>query len=195
MSEVRSVDQRNDGQVYDDRIPVDNDREPAYEDRGPVDTSGYEERRVVRRPAWSPTQFVVLAVGMVLIVFGGVALARAGLHFTNVPSTRTKVAGLGFTSMSALITIVAGVIIACGSAHPWAARTMGWMSGVVLFAFGLVVALAPTSFTNMWGFTTANGVVLAIMGGILMLAAAIFPILGRSSTSYARGADTQPVAR
>jgi uncharacterized membrane protein HdeD (DUF308 family) len=174
MSEVREVHQ-----IYDDADVVNNG-------------SGYaEQQRVVQRPPWSPTQFVVLIVGVVLIVFGGVALARTGIHFTNVPFTRTKVAGLGFTCLSAVVTIVAGVIVACCSAHPYAARTVGWLAGVVFIAFGLVVALAPTAFTNMWGFTTANGVALIICGAVLAVAAAVFPVLLGSSTSYARSGRTR----
>jgi hypothetical protein len=174
MSEVREVHE-----VYDDGDVVNNG-------------SGYAEQqqRVVQRPPWSPTQLVVLIVGVVLIVFGGVALARAGIHFTNVPFTRTKVAGLGFTCLSAVVTIVAGVIVACCSVHPYAARTIGWLAGVVFIAFGLVVALAPTAFTNMWGFTTANGVAIIICGAVLTVAAAVFPVLFGSSTSYSRSGRT-----
>jgi hypothetical protein len=170
MSEVREVHQ-----IHDDGVPAEDD--------------GYAERRVVRQRAWSPLQLVVLVVGVVMIVFGGVALARAGLHYTGsvIPTTRTKVAGLGFTSMSATITLVAGVFVACSCVSAAAARTAAWLFGVVFLAFGLVVALAPTSFTNMWGFTTANGVVLAICGAVLVVAAAVFPVLYSSASSYSRG--------
>ncbi len=159
-----------------------------FYDDGSPDDGGYEERRVVRRPAWSPTQFVVLAVGLVLIVFGGVALARTGLHYTAVPFTRIKVAGLGFTSMSATVTLVAGVIVACSCAGPAAARTAAWLFGVVFVAFGLVVALAPTAFSNMWGFSAANGVAITVCGAVLTVAAAVFPVLDGATTSYSRGA-------
>jgi cadmium resistance protein CadD (predicted permease) len=163
-----------------------------YDDDRPDDV-GYEERRVVRRPAWSPTQLVVLVVGVVMIVFGGVALARTGLHFTAVPFTRIKVAGLGFTSMSAAITLVAGMVVACSCVGPVAARTAAWIFGVVFVAFGLVVALAPTAFTNMWGFTAANGVAIVICGAVLTLAAALFPVLAGASTSYSRSRRHHPV--
>ena len=170
------------------------DVQRVYENDDAVDGGGgYAEKRVVRRPPWSPTQAVNLIVGLLFIVFGGVALARSGIHFTAVPLTKTQVAGLGFTCMSAVITIVAGVIVACSGASPWAARTVGWLAGVVFIAFGLVVALAPTAFTNMWGFTAANGVVIAICGAVLTLAAALFPVLQGAST-YSR-AGHQPVTR
>ncbi len=167
MSEVREIHH-----VFDDGSP---------------DDGGYEERRVVRRRAWSPTQFVVLAVGLVLIVIGGVALARTGLHYTAVPFTRVKVAGLGFTSMSATVTLAAGVMLACNCAGPAAARTAAWLFGVVFVAFGLVVALAPTAFSNMWGFSAANGVAITVCGAVLTVAAAVFPVLDGATTSYSRG--------
>ena len=165
MSEVREVHE-----IYDD---------------GPVE-GGYEQQRVVRRLPWSPTQFVDLVVGVVLIVFGGVALARTGLHYTAVPFTRTKVAGLGFTSMSATITLVVGVVLACCCLGPLAARAGAWLFGVVFVAFGLMVALAPAAFTNMWGFTAANGVAIVICGAVLTAAAAVFPIFAGVKTSYLR---------
>jgi len=37
--------------------------------------------RVADRAPWSPAQLVVAAAGILFIVIGGVALARAGLHF------------------------------------------------------------------------------------------------------------------
>jgi NADH:ubiquinone oxidoreductase subunit 2 (subunit N) len=46
----------------------------------------------------------------------------------------------------------------------------------VLIAFGLIVAISPTSFTNMWGYSTANGVFYVIAGAILVLAGALSPV-------------------
>ena len=132
--------------------------------------------RVAERPPWSPAQLVVAIAGLVFIVIGGVGLARAGLHFDAVPLSRTQVAGLWFTNMSALITLVAGVIMLVGAIDPDAAKATMWFFGVILIAFGLIVAISPRPFTNMWGFTTANGVFYVVVGAILVLAGAISPV-------------------
>jgi|GEM_PF-3489607 len=85
--------------------------------------------RVADRAPWSPAQLVVAAAGILFIVIGGVALARAGLHFDNVPLTRTQVAGLWFTNMSALITLVAGSSCWSGQSTPTAPRPPCGSSG------------------------------------------------------------------
>ncbi len=159
---------------------------PARADRVvtavPSMAQSQSERRVVaERPAWSPMQFVALVIGILYIVFGAVALARGGIHFNYIPGTYTKVAGLGFTCVSGLVVLVAGVIIAAGGARPYSARSIGWVFGIASFAFGLVVALSPSTFFRVWGFSTADGVALAICGIVLLIAAAVSPIFVRSS--------------
>jgi multisubunit Na+/H+ antiporter MnhB subunit len=146
-----------------------------FRSRRVVGTEG-ASYRVADRPPWSPAQLVVGIVGIVFIVIGGVALARAGLHFDNIPLTRTQVAGLWFTNMSALITLVAGVIMLVGAIDPDAAKATMWFFGVVLIAFGLIVAISPQPFARMWGFNSANGVFYVIAGAILVLAGALSPV-------------------
>ena len=132
--------------------------------------------RVSNRAPWSPAQIVLAIVGLVFIVIGGVGLARAGIHFNTIPFTRTQVAGLGFTCMSALIQLVAGVFMLVGSIEPTMAKSTMWFFGVLLIAFGLIVAIGTTSFTTMWGYRTANGVFDVVAGAVLVLAAALSPI-------------------
>jgi hypothetical protein len=132
--------------------------------------------RVSSRAPWSPAQLVVGIVGLVFIVIGGVALARAGVHFNAIPLTRTEVAGLWFTNLSALITLIAGVFMLVGAISPESARATMWVFGIVLIAFGLIVAISPASFTNMWGYSAANGVFYVVAGAILVLAGALSPV-------------------
>lgn len=141
-----------------------------------VVTGGESNYRVTERPPWSPAQLVAVAAGIVLVVIGGVALARGGVHFDAVPLTHSTVIGLHFTCMSALIQLVAGVLLLGGGAFPDAAKSTMAFFGVVLLAFGLIVAIDPTPFFNMWGYTTANGVFYAVVGGVLLVAAAVSPI-------------------
>ena len=152
--------------------------------------------RVADRAPWSPAQLVVAAAGILFIVIGGVALARAGLHFDNVPLTRTQVAGLWFTNMSALITLVAGVVILVGAIDPDSAKATMWFFGVILIAFGLIVAISPTPFTNMWGYNSASGVFYVVVGGVLVLAGAVSPVFysRRRTVSSQRMVDGDAMA-
>jgi hypothetical protein len=166
---------------------------------GQVVTQGGSSYRESRRAPWSPAQLVAAAAGIVLIVIGGVALARAGLHLSPhvVPLTRTQVAGLGFTSMSGLIQVIVGVLLLGGGAYPDTARSTMAVLGVVLLAFGLIVAIDPTPFSTMWGFTTASGVFYTIVGAIVLIVAAVSPtffsrrkVVAQSTDAYA---DSAPV--
>jgi peptidoglycan/LPS O-acetylase OafA/YrhL len=112
-----------------------------------------------------------------LVVVGGVALARSGVNFSNVPATHSTVAGLHFTSMSALVQLVAGIFLLAGGAYPDTAKGSMAFWGAVLLAFGLVVAIDSVPFFNMWGYTRSNGVFYAVIGGVLILAAAVSPII------------------
>jgi formate hydrogenlyase subunit 3/multisubunit Na+/H+ antiporter MnhD subunit len=132
--------------------------------------------RVSNRAPWSPSQIVVGIVGLVFIVLGGVGLARAGVHFDAVPFSRTQVAGLWFTNMSALITLIAGVILLVGAIDPDSAKATMWFFGVVLIAFGLIVAISPQPFTNMWGYDTASGVFYVVAGAVLIIGGAVSPV-------------------
>lgn len=135
------------------------------------------ETRVVERPPWSPAQIVAVIAGIVLVVVGGVALARSGVNFSNVPATHSSVASLHFTSMSAVIQLVAGVFLLAGGAYPDTAKASMAVWGAVLLAFGLIVAIDSVPFFTMWGYTTSNGVFYAVIGGVLLLAAAVSPII------------------
>jgi len=141
--------------------------------------------RVSRHAPWSPAQLVAVAVGVVLVVIGGVALARGGVNFSDISLTHSAVAGLHYTCLSALVQLVVGVIIAAGGAYPDSAKGTMIFFGVVLVAFGLIVAIDPTAFATTWGYTEANGVFYIVVGVILGVAAAISPVFSsRSQTVH-----------
>ncbi len=160
-------------------------------DTSQLSTRGGALVRETRRAPWSPAQLVAVAAGLVLVVIGGVGLARAGLHLSPsvIPLTHTHVAGLGFTSMSALIQLVAGVVLLGGGAYPDTARSTMAVLGVVLVAFGLIVAIDPAPFATMWGFTTASGVFYTVVGAVLLVAVALSPVFSSRREMVARSSD------
>ena len=162
-----------------------------------VASAQHREGTVVRetaRPAWSPVQFVVLVAGLLLVVLGGVGLAKAGTSFANIPLTHTTVAGLSATTLSALVELVVGVILLATAAWPDAAKSSAAVLGAVMLAFGLIVAFAPRPFFNMWAYTRANGIFFVVVGAILLLTAAVSPVFwSRRHTSVQRTSSGTPV--
>lgn len=140
-----------------------------------VRTSNGATVREVERSAWSPAQAVAVVVGIVLVVLGGVGLARAGTNFSNIAVTHVTVVGLSLTSLSAAALIALGVIVLAGGAYPSTAKATMGAFGAALIAFGLIVALDPKPFANLWGLGTGNGIFLAVVGAILLFSAAASP--------------------
>jgi hypothetical protein len=146
--------------------------------------------RSVHHLEWSPAQVVGVAAGLFLTVLGGVALARAGTDFSNISLTRSMAAGLPFTCLSAIVTLVVGVLVLGGSLYPAAAKGVMGFFGVIMLAFGIIVAIDPTPFTNMWGYNQSSGVMYAIVGGVMLLASALSPIFtSRHSVDRVSGVD------
>lgn len=158
------------------RPVVDDD---LVEDPGELDQNAVGYHRV-EHSAWSPAQFFALAVGLFLVVFGGVALARTGLTFHHIPSTHVQVAGFHQTSLSAGMELLAGAVLLGAGAVPGAARGMMAFVAVVLIAGGLVVAIQPSSFHRYLGYHERNGVLFVALGTVVLLGAVLSPVVWSS---------------
>jgi hypothetical protein len=132
--------------------------------------------RAVRRTAWSPAQVIAVMAGLLLVVLGGVGLARAGTDFSRLALSHTQVAGMGISPLSALVELVVGVLILAGGAYPDGAKATSSVFGVLLLAFGLIVAIDPSPFFRTWAYARPDGVFYAIVGAILLITAAVSPV-------------------
>lgn len=132
--------------------------------------------REVRRASWSPSQLVAVAAGILLVVIGGVGLARTGTNFSHLAFSHSQVAGLGVTPVSALVELAVGVLILAGGAYPGSAKGTTSVFGVVMLAFGLIVALDAKPFFSNWGYTRGNGIFFIVVGAVLLVTAAASPI-------------------
>jgi hypothetical protein len=148
-----------------------------YEADPPLAAERVEGYQVIEHAPWSPAQAIVLAAGLVLGVIGAIALARTGLHFSNIPGTHAQAAGLRHTSLSAVIELGVGVVLLGVGAVPGAARGLMTLFGVLLLGAGLVIAIQPSSFRKWFGYDSGNGVFIAIIGGVLLLAAMVSPVI------------------
>jgi hypothetical protein len=49
--------------------------------------------------------------------------------------------------------------------------------GVLILGAGLVIAIQPGSFRRWFGYDAANGVFAAVLGGVLLVAAMVSPVI------------------
>jgi hypothetical protein len=115
-------------------------------------------------------------VGIVLVVLGGVGLARAGTDFSHLAASHAQVVGMWVSPLSAVAELIVGVLVLAGSAYPNGAKATTSVFGVLLLAFGLVVAIDPGPFFKTLAFTRTNGVFYAAVGAILLITAATSPV-------------------
>jgi hypothetical protein len=132
--------------------------------------------REVKRAAWSPAQIVAVVAGLLFVVLGGVGLARTGTDFSNLAASHAQVAGMWVSPLSAIAELVVGVLILAGGAYPAGAKGTMSVFGVILLAFGIIVAIDPTPFYREWAYTKTDGVFYAILGAVLLATAVVSPV-------------------
>lgn len=131
-----------------------------------------ERRSVVRGREWSIAQIVQGVAGLVLVVLGGIALARAGLKF-DPPGQATV--GYVHTTWLALLELGAGLLLLVGATSA-RDRTLGIFMGLALTAFGIIMAAAPDAFGGRLSDGDATpGVILAIIGAACALTSMVAP--------------------
>lgn len=131
------------------------------------------ERSVDRR-AWSPGQIVAGLVGFLLIVLGGIALARMG--FTgSITGESTEILGVSATRLWAIIEIVLGLILLGIAASPYRVRGGLVTFGLLAAAFGLIVAVEPDAFSEPLGSTQTTGVIWLAVGLIMVVVGWLSP--------------------
>jgi uncharacterized membrane protein YidH (DUF202 family) len=149
----------------------------------------YRAESVQRRP-WSPAQILALAVGILFVVAGGIALARTGIHLHDVTAQRVTVAGVGQTQLLAYIEIGFGVLLLLAGSIPGASRSGMSFLGVTSLVFGIIVVAQPSTFTHPLGIDSSYGVFLIVVGAVVLITAMVAPVYG-GVTRRAR-ADTMP---
>jgi hypothetical protein len=139
------------------------------------DDEAYSTVTVEKRP-WSPAQPVALIVGLVFVVFGGLALARTGIDLGNLSVKHVKVAGAGQTQLMAYLELAFGILLLIAGSVPGGIRGLMSFLGVAALAFGIIVAAQPSSFTPRLGIGEGYGIFLALVGAILLLASMLAPV-------------------
>ncbi len=148
--------------TYEQRETVAVPAEPITPVTDPVVSADQTAVTTVRR--FSIGQLLSGIVGLILVVFGVVALVRTGIDGTfNRPVA--DVVGLAHSSIIGLVELGVGLLILLG-AVAWDMRALGGFMGVVLFIFGVVVIAASDEILLKLGTERTTGWFLMIMGAI-----------------------------
>src|SRR4051794_39776463 len=137
--------------------------------RGPVADRRVSTARTTRS---SPAAIVGGIAGGVLLVLGGIAVARAGL---GGPLTEPVVDVLGFTQTSLLGLIEVGVGLVLLLCALWGTRASLVFLGSLIAIAGIVVVSTPDSFADNLAAQASYGWFLVIVGAAVGLVALFVP--------------------
>lgn len=126
------------------------------------------------RPARRLAQAAALAVGLLLVVLGGIVVARTGIHVHRL-ATRARVAGLEASTLWGLVELGIGVILVTAGLRPAMVRGPTVFFGVALLAFGVIVIVEPMSFRDPLNVTTRTGALDLALGAVLLAATVAAP--------------------
>ncbi len=157
----------------------------------------YHERRssatISGRRTWTPAQFVAGAIGLFLLVMGGVAIARAGFD-GGLTAETVSVFGFGHTALLGIIEATFGFIMLLAAASPYGSRAWLGAMGVIALAFGLIVTFEADALAPSLGTEQANGVLYTILGVASVVAAWLSPMFTTGRTEVIHHDDKDLVA-
>ena len=140
-----------------------------YEHRESNETPVSRADRVTRTSRFSPGQIISGAVGVVLVIFGIVAVTRTGID-SSLNTPPTDILGLAHSSYVGIAEIVTGLLLVLAAADI-SMRPLTGVVGVLLFIGGIVVAAGTNEMLLKIGTERATGWFLMIMGAIAVVAA------------------------
>jgi hypothetical protein len=141
-----------------------------------------ETRRQIRTSsasAYAPDAIVTAIVGLVLLITGLIAVARAGI---NSPLSDPVVSVLGFTHTATLGLVEAGLglcLLASGAAR---SRSAALFFGLVLGVAGFVGAVQTSSFRTSLALESAMAWLCVAAAAVVILATLLLPRFVRRTT-------------
>jgi len=131
---------------------------------------------------WSPAQFLAWTFGVLFVVFGAVALARAaacgGMHLS--------VGGLHHTPWLGVIHVAFGMMLLLAGTIPEGIRGTLSFLGTLALAFGLIVAIEPEALHGGLGVHTPHGVLYVAVGAVLLLVSILSPFMRGGERAYSQ---------
>ena len=148
-----------------------------YEQRDVVATPEGSTSSVERVHRFSPGQWLGGAVGVVLVIFGIIAVTRTGIDSTlNTPVT--NIMGLTHSAWVGIAELAVGLLLILSAADVAFRGVMGAL-GALLLIGGVVVAASNLKMLLDIGTNRNTGWFGLILGAITLLAAAL-PSINRS---------------
>ena len=141
-------------------------------------TGAQVESTKTSRFAMGPGQILGGALGIVLTIFGVLAITRAGIDSTfNKPVV--NVAGFAQSAAVGIAEVVLGLILIAGAASIWNRSLMGAVGGL-MFIGGIVIAAASPKILADIGTTHRSGW-LFLISGVIAMVAALLPVMVRTN--------------
>ncbi len=123
-------------------------------------------------------QLVAWAAGLILVIAGLIALARAGFDELTLIEPVVEVGGLPATPFFALLLVLTGTAILTLATGVVDDRSLR-VTGVVLGVLGVVWIIEPGAFSPYLGIGSENGGAALLLGATLVLASFIPPLAVR----------------
>lgn len=105
---------------------------------------------------WSPAQLIAGAIGLLLIVVGGVALARL-LPTDILTAETTSALGVTHAPLMAITALAVGLLYLAQAGAPFEVQPGMISLGVATIAFGLIVIIEPAAFDGTLGLSERGG--------------------------------------
>lgn len=148
-----------------------------YQQAESVDVAGRRTTVAAERRHFSPGQVIGGLAGLILVIFGVIAVTRTGVD-SSLNQPTTEIMGLTHSALVGLIEIGVGLLIVVSAASYEFRGFMGTM-GVLAFLGGVVVAAAGAGLMQDIGAEKATGWFVLILGAITVLAS-LLPTIFRS---------------
>lgn len=133
---------------------------------------------LVREFRWSPTQSVVLALGVAWAALGGIGLARAGSQ--GIVDAFTPQVAVGLWSRSPLmasIELAIGLLLLLVGAQRLTPKAAYRFIGGFAAAFGIVLASVPQAFETALGTGRNSGWLYIVFGAVMLILGFMSPIV------------------
>lgn len=130
-------------------------------------------RTTVGRSNFTVGQAVAGILGLLLVIVGGVAMARVG--FDSFTGETTTILGVGHTLLLGLIDLVVGLILLSSASTMFGVRSTLISLGTLALAFGAIVWIEPSPFVEYLGDGRSLGVGYLVLGLISVVAGLATP--------------------
>jgi hypothetical protein len=142
-----------------------------YQHQDVVDTPGGHTDTVTRAHRFSPGQVLGGAVGIVLVIFGIIAVTRTGID-SSLNSPPTQIMGLTQSALIGLIELGAGLLLVLSAADIAFRGLMGGI-GALLVVGGVIVAAGTNEMLLKLGTLHSTGWFAVVLGAVAIVASAM----------------------